>query len=275
MIKVKITEVCEIQVGKTPSRSNPSYWGDGYPWLSIADMSKGQLLEKTKETITEKAVKECNCKLIPIGTVLFSFKLSIGKVGITKIPMYTNEAIAAFMIKDHSLLDTKFLLYVLKSVDHSIGSNKAVMGRTLNKENLKKIEIPLLSLKEQKRIVQILDKANSLRQKRKQVILHLEDYLKSIFLEMFGDPITNTKPWRTTEFSNLCSKIFGGGTPSKSKPEFYEGPIPWVTPKDMKRRYISDSEDHISNDAVENSSVNLIPTNSILMVIRSGILKNK
>jgi len=207
MKKVKITSICEIQVGKTPSRSNDSYWGDGSRWLSIADMNQGLVLEKTKETITEKAIKECNCKIVPQNTVLFSFKLSIGKVGITKIPMYTNEAIAAFVIKDHSKLDTKFLFYVLKSVDHSIGSNKAVMGKTLNKEQLKKIEIPLPSLEDQKRIVKILDAADALRQKRKQAITLLDDYLKSVFLEIFGDPVTNIKEWNIDTIDAVCDEI--------------------------------------------------------------------
>lgn len=205
MKMVKITEVCDIQVGNTPSRSNPSYWGEGSKWLSIADMSQGLLLESTKETITEKAIKECRCKIIPQNTVLFSFKLSIGKVGITNVPLYTNEAIAAFVIKDKSELDTKYLFYVLKSVDHSIGSNKAVMGKTLNKEKLEKIVIPIPSLTDQKYITQILDKADSIRQKRKRSLDLSDRYLKSVFLEMFGNPMNNSKNWNLKKFADVGS----------------------------------------------------------------------
>jgi type I restriction enzyme S subunit len=180
MKTVNITDVCDIQVGKTPSRANLSYWGEGALWLSIADMNQGVVLKNTKETITEKAIKECNCKIIPDNTVLFSFKLSIGKVGITGVPMYTNEAIAAFPIKNGSKLDTKYLYYALRSADHSIGSNKAVMGKTLNKEQLKKINIPLPPIEDQKHIVKLLDQADSLREKRKQSSGLLNDYLKSV-----------------------------------------------------------------------------------------------
>lgn len=234
MRKVKITSICEIQVGKTPSRSNDSYWGDGSRWLSIADMNQGLILEKTKETITEKAIKECNCKIVPQNTVLFSFKLSIGKVGITKIPMYTNEAIAAFVIKDHSKLNTKFLFYVLKSVDHSIGSNKAVMGKTLNKEQLKKIEIPLPPLEDQKRIVKILDVADALRQKRKQAITLLDDYLKSVFLEMFGDPVTNSKGWELQAFESLGTLDRGKSKHRpRNAPELLGGSHPLIQTGDI------------------------------------------
>lgn len=240
MKKVKITSICEIQVGKTPSRSNPSYWSDGSLWLSIADMNQGTILETTKETITEKAIRECNCKIVPHNTVLFSFKLSIGKVGITKVPMYTNEAIAAFIIKDQSKLDTKFLFYVLKSVDHSIGSNKAVMGKTLNKEKLKKIEITLPPIEDQKRIVTILNQADALRQKRKQTITFLDDYLKSMFLEMFGkfDYSTFTLESLALKdrgtFSNgpfgsdlLCSELVEEGVPVVYIRDIRNGSYKW------------------------------------------------
>ncbi len=225
MNKINITNICDIQVGKTPSRSNPAYWGDGSLWLSIADMNQGTVLEKTKETITDKAIKECRCKIIPENTVLFSFKLSIGKVGITKLSMYSNEAIAAFIIKDHSKLDTKFLFYVLKSVDYSIGSNKAVMGKTLNKEQLKKIKIPLPPIEDQKKIVKILDQADSLRQKRKQAIVLLDEFVKSVFVEMFGDPINNPKKWEIIKFDNVISDIKYGSS-RKSLTESIENSVP-------------------------------------------------
>ena len=91
---------------------------------------------------------------------------------------------------------------------------------------------------------------------------------------MFGDPIGNTKGWRKSSLSDVCKKIYGGGTPSKSHSEYYEGTIPWVSPKDMKSNVITDSIDHITEEAVSNSTTNLVPEGSVLMVIRSGILKH-
>ncbi len=222
---VTLAQVCDIQVGKTPSRNNKTYWGEGALWLSIADMNQGSELSKTKETITQKAIQECNCKLIPPGTVLFSFKLSIGKVGVNKVPMYTNEAIAAFIIKNDAKLNTKFLYYVLKSVDHNIGSNRAVMGKTLNKKQLEQIKIPLPPLEEQKRIVRILDQADTLRQKRRKSISLLDDYLKAMFLEMFGDPVKNPKKYSIQTIDDVAVKekngIKAGPFGSSLKKEFY------------------------------------------------------
>lgn len=74
--------------------------------------------------------------------------------------------------------------------------------------------------------------------------------------------------------SEVCRSIIGGGTPSKSNPVYFTGTIPWVSPKDMKYSIISDSTDHITEEAIAKSTTNLIPSNSVLMVIRSGILKH-
>ena len=131
---VKLSDVCEINIGKTPARANPDYWGEGYPWLSIADMNQGREISHTKEEITELAVKETNIKLVPNGTVLFSFKLSIGKIGIAQRDIYTNEAIAALPIKDHKILCEDYLVYALTKMDALKTTDRAVMGATLNKK---------------------------------------------------------------------------------------------------------------------------------------------
>lgn len=91
---------------------------------------------------------------------------------------------------------------------------------------------------------------------------------------MFGDPITNTKRWPADKVEAVCSNIYGGGTPSKSKEEYWNGDIPWISSKDMKSDMISDSQIRITNLGLDNSSAKLVPINSVIMVIRSGILKH-
>jgi len=191
---ISLGELCEINVGKTPSRANKNYWRDGSePWLSIADMSKGFLVTETKEKITKEAVSSCNCKQVVAGTVLMSFKLSVGKVSVATFPLYTNEAIAALPIKNMSVLSEEYLVHALKSVDLHSGTDRAAMGLTLNKEKLKKIEIPLPPLADQKRIAAILDKAAEIKAKREQAIAKLDELAESTFIELFGDPVVNPK----------------------------------------------------------------------------------
>ena len=135
-------------------------------------------------------------------------------------------------------------------------------------------EIPLPPLEEQRRIAALLDKVSALITKHRTQLDKLNLLVKARFVEMFGDPLRNTKGWPCLELTKACKAIFGGGTPSKNHPEYFMGIIPWVSPKDMKQAVIGDSTDHITEEAVANSTTNLIPTNSVLMVIRSGILKH-
>ena len=97
-MKVKLSEVFELQIGKTPSRNNISYWNGNNKWISIADLSNAnKYIYETKECITEAAVSDIGIKLVPKETIVMSFKLSIGKVAITQEDMYTNEAIIEFI----------------------------------------------------------------------------------------------------------------------------------------------------------------------------------
>ena len=182
-----LSELCEIVIGRTPSRSKPEYWGKEYEWLSISDMNEKKYISVTKETITDEGASLCKDKLLSINTVVFSFKLSIGKVSILDAPMYTNEAIVGLPIKDPSLLYTDYLYYVLKTLDVSSKTDRAVMGATLNKKKLEQIKIPLPPLEKQKRIAKILDKADEIRHKRKESIRLTDELLRSTFLDMFGD----------------------------------------------------------------------------------------
>jgi type I restriction enzyme S subunit len=149
-------------------------------------MNRGRWLHETKEQITQAAVDATMGDPVAPGTVLLSFKLSIGKVGITQIPLYTNEAIAALPIKAPDRIQTEYLYWVLKSVSLTNEADDAVMGRTLNKAKLARLLIPLPPVSEQQRIVQVLDQVDALRAKRREAVARLDDLVRSIFLDMFG-----------------------------------------------------------------------------------------
>lgn len=196
-----LDELCEINVGRTPARANPAYWGEGQPWLSIADMNQGREITRTKEQIT--AAGAASGRQVAPGTVLLSFKLSIGKVAKAAIPLYTNEAIAALPIKHRDLITEGFLVRVLEHADLSGNSNQAAMGATLNKAKLKEVTIPVPPLPEQRRIAAILDHADALRTKRRLALSALGQLPMAIFREMFGDPVRNEREWPTRKLADL------------------------------------------------------------------------
>ena len=203
MKKVKLGEVCEIRIGKTPNRSQTLYWGGDYPWLSISDM-KGKILCTTKEKITQEAVEKEKMQIVSKGTVVMSFKLSIGKVGILAENMYTNEAIANFVVKNNKMLFNEYLYYALQGMNFDSLTDRAVMGRTLNKAKLNNLSIVYNEPFMQQQIVLRLDGVNKLIESRKQQLSELSKLVKSRFNEMFGDLLLNEFKWDYASFNEFA-----------------------------------------------------------------------
>ena len=204
-MEYKLEDIFDLQMGKTPSRSNPEYWNSNdHKWISIGDLSRcGKYIEDTKEYLSDKAVEESGISIIPAGTVVMSFKLSIGKTAIIPEPMYSNEAIMSF--RDKHVIDIlpDYTYYMLSSRDWDTGTNKAVMGKTLNKATLSKIKVKVHGIAEQKEIVRVLDKLNAVIEARQMEIQKLEDLIKARFVELFGDPISNSKNLETKSLNEI------------------------------------------------------------------------
>jgi type I restriction enzyme S subunit len=155
-------EICSFHAGRTPSRKEGKYWNTGdYPWLSIADLRHGQIVSSSSETVSEEARKEVFKSVpSPIGALLMSFKLSIGKMSLLGVPAYHNEAIIEIRPFD-AVLKT-YLFKCLNGFDLSAGNKAAIKGNTLNQESLSNILIALPPKKEIPRIVAKIDELMAL-----------------------------------------------------------------------------------------------------------------
>ncbi|WP_419489521.1 restriction endonuclease subunit S [Blautia sp.] len=154
-------------------------------------------------------------------------------------------------------------------------TKKSVNQASFAVKDLKQIKLNIPALSEQNEIVMILDKIQQVLAHRIDELSKLDDLIKARFVEMFGDSVSNEKGWKVDTVESLCKEIYGGGTPSKAHPEYYEdGDIPWVSSKDMKTDLLTDSLIRINQLGVDNSTARMVPINSVIMVIRSGILKH-
>ena len=196
--KVKVSEVFDLQMGKTPSRKNLSYWNNGdYDWVSIKDLGRyDRFVGRTKETISELGRVESGIKPVPANTLLMSFKLSIGKTAITTRETYTNEAIMAFLDRGYYDFDLGYMWHQFRSKDWMAGTNVAVMGKTLNKQTLGNAIINLPAMSDQLTIARQLDEVHALTDLTKNRLRMLDQLIKSRFVEMFGDPSDNPLGWR-------------------------------------------------------------------------------
>jgi type I restriction enzyme S subunit len=155
--KNKLGNICSIEIGGTPSRNNPQYWDTDNStlnyWVSIRDLNK-RTITNTNERLSNLGVRNSNVKLQKKGTVLLSFKLSIGRTAFAGIDLFTNEAIAGLSTDS---LDNCYLYYGLQHWDLLKGVDQAIKGATLNKAKLKEIEIFYPeSIQEQTKIAEIL-----------------------------------------------------------------------------------------------------------------------
>lgn len=136
-------EVASIDIGGTPSREIQKYWASnseqGEYWVSIADL-KSRMIFETKEQITIQGILSSNVKYVASGTLIMSFKLSIGRAAITGTDLYTNEAIVAIVPKNNQI-SSAYLYYILPSIAKNAITDSAVKGATLNKTSLNKLSL--------------------------------------------------------------------------------------------------------------------------------------
>ena len=156
---VRFGQYVKMSIGKTPPRSDTKYWANGqYPWISISDMSDYGLVKKTKETVSECA-KSLFGEISPVGTLIMSFKLTVGRTSILNISAYHNEAIISiypFVDKDYRARN--YLFHILPIISNFGDSKDAIKGKTLNSKSLSNLLLPLPPLMEQQRIVAQIEK---------------------------------------------------------------------------------------------------------------------
>ena len=157
---VRFKNLVSYSMGKTPPRKESEYWTEPvYPWVSIADMNADSTILSTKEMVNEYAAEKTFRKRISkAGTLLMSFKLTVGKVSLLGIDAYHNEAIISiYPFVDNGAIITNYLFYIIPLISQSGQTKTAIKGNTLNSESLDALMIPLPPLREQERICKRLN----------------------------------------------------------------------------------------------------------------------
>lgn len=252
----KFGEVFKLQMGKTPSRDNPAYWGGDNIWVSIADL-KGKYIDSTKEHITDLAVSESGIHKVSQGTAIMSFKLTIGRAAITKCDLYTNEAIMSFEPKETDTILADYVYYYLKGCKW-MGANKAVMGQTLNKKTITENVFAYPPLATQSRIVSELDLLQSIIDKQKAQVKELDNLAQAIFYDMFGDPVENEKGWEVKTLNSVGTVARGVSKHRpRNAPELLGDYMPFIQTGDIANSgmYITACQSGYSELGVEQSKI--------------------
>lgn len=183
-------DVAKFQIGKTPASKRSEYWNQGeINWLSISDMIDSGEVHKTKKKITLKAQNDTfnNHSLVPIDTLLMSFKLTVGKISINKIPLYHNEAIISIFPFDGA--SQSFLFNLLPTVTQFNASKTVLMGQTFNSNSLAKMLFPLPPYDEQlalvKKIETLLNKQRALEHEIEKSEVYANQLMQAVLKKAF------------------------------------------------------------------------------------------
>lgn len=221
--EVKLGEIFDIARGGSP-RPIDKYIteeDDGINWVSIKDATgSSKYITKTAKKIRKEGLSKS--RLVKPGDFLLTNSMSFGRPYI----MRTTGAIHdGWLVFSEGVSVNPDYFYHLLGTDLMYRKFSALAAgavvKNLNINLVKSVKIPLPPLEEQQRIAAILDKADALRQKRRQAIAKLDELLQAVFLDMFGDPVTNPKGWPVTRLKELTSKIGSGATP-KGGSESYQ-----------------------------------------------------
>ena len=198
--ETSLGEIARVEIGRTPARKEKSYWDPekttNNRWATIRDV-KSKFVGETAEHISEIGVRHSRAQLIPTGTLLMSFKLTLGRAAITSYPMYTNEALAAFYHNNGA--STEYLYYLLPNLALEKSSDRAVKGRTLNKGKLRALRLMLPPLSEQRKIAAILSSVDDAIEKTQAVIDQVQVVKRGLMQELLtrGMPEQHTRYTRT------------------------------------------------------------------------------
>ncbi len=201
---MKLSEICTIQSGGTPSRGKKEYWENGYiPWVKISDFN-GKLLTETEENITAQGLECSSAKLFSKGTILYTIFATLGEVCILDIDATTNQAIAGITINDNSV-DRNYLYYFLLSLKDRVNRiGRGVAQNNINLSILRDMEIPLPNCDRQEQIARILSCVDHIILLQQQRIDLINQMVKARFVEMFGDLKINPMGWPVEEFPDFA-----------------------------------------------------------------------
>ena len=260
-----IGDVFDIFMGRTPSRDDLSFWEDGnHEWVSIGDMGTTKYISDTKEKVSDKACS--NMRLVPKDTVIMSFKLSIGKVAITEIPLYTNEAIMAFPPKSGYNISPNYLYYHLQAYKWQ-SANRAVMGKTLNKAVISSSRITIPDSEMQQRIVAELDCLNEMIALKQAQLKEFDKLAQSIFYDMFGDG-----NWKSRKIKDIAKVKIGPFGSSLHQYDYITGGTPLVNPIHMiNGKIVVDNNFTITEEKKTEQTSYLLKTNDIVFGRRGDI----
>lgn len=268
-VEVSLPHVSELVGGGTPERSNGGFFGGGIPWITPSDVTKldGLWIHSTQESLTEDGLKHSPAKVVPAGSVLMATRVAVGKAAIAGVDLATNQDFTSLVI-DPALVTSEYLARAIESRAGFLESRS--QGSTIKgipRSAVARFKLPLPTLPEQQRIVDVLRQADSLGKLRIQfdeLVLRLKSQL---FVEMFGDPNPkHNKAWPVIKLGSAVT-VATGGTPPREQIDSYGGKVAWAKSTDLTDAAITSTEEGLTESGIQRSNAKVYPKNTILLAM--------
>ena len=228
----RIEEFTTVVTGGTPSTAKSEYWDGGViPWLQSGCCQNCDV-DKTEKYITQEGYDNSSTRMMPLNTVMIALTgATAGKVGYLKFEACGNQSITGILPCDS--INQRYLFYYLLSQREKILTDCVGGAQAhISQGYVKNIKVPVLSLSEQEKIVEVLTKLSDVISKRQGEINALDNLIKARFVEMFGNPVSNPFKWKKKTLKEVCVKINDG---THFSPESFEsGDYKYITAKNIK-----------------------------------------
>lgn len=265
-LTVELGDVADVVMGQSPPGDTYNERGEGLPFFQ----GKADFGERFPDVR-----KWCSAprKLAELGDILLSVRAPVGPTNIAQEKSCIGRGLAAIR-GNPDQLDQNYLRLYLRHREPTLafkgqGSTFTAIGRA----DIEKLSVPLPSLSEQRRIVEILDQADEIRRLRRKAAERVQRVPAALYVEMFGDPATNPKAWSQKMIGDVC-QVISGGTPKTERDEYWGGSVVWVTPRDLSGLddwVLDRTERTLTEEGLANCSATMLPAESVLLSSRAPI----
>jgi type I restriction enzyme S subunit len=274
-------ELATFETGRTPPRAKPDYWApptaQGTPWVTIGDMRPYGEVKKTAERVTPSALRDVfRGRVSKKGTLIMSFKLTIGRVATLGLDACHNEAIISILPTNR--VNQKFLEYFLSQVDYADYQDRAVKGNTLNQEKINRIAVAEPPKAEQENIASILWMVQQAIDAEDKLTATASELKQATMRQLFASGLRGAKQretaigpvpkhWNVVPLGSL-GRIGNGSTPLKTNPAYWtNGTIPWLTSAKVYDVTITTADQFVTPLAAQECHLPRVKPGSVLVAI--------
>lgn len=274
---VRLTDVARLESGHTPSKRQPDYWGGTIPWVSLHDTEglDAREIQTTSQNITEAGLANSSARLLPKGTVVFSRTATVGKSTVMGCAMATSQDFACYVCGP--AVHNFYLALLLRSMRTEW--KKLMAGsihNTVYMPVFKALSVDLPPHDEQVAISNAMRDVERAIDSLQQLLTKKRQIKEGAMQELLTGKrrlLDNGEAWRQVPLGSL-GRWSGGMTPSMARADYWSpAEVPWLSSGDLKTSQLSESARYVSKAAVRDGTTTIVPAKSVVVVMRSGILR--